>query len=253
MNNSSRDIITLRSSPIAILSHEVLWGVESWKKCKQLGGLLDTKEDIKRRKILSQQAIQKLQHIWQDRRTPTNTKLRIFNACVKPIFLYNAELWTLTKTQENQINAYQRRLLRKILNIRWPQKISNEKLKGITKHDNWSNIISTARRLPETTPARRAIDEAERPTKHPQGGQKTTWLRIVQHQLNTLNTVKDQLGKAKEFCKYRNRWRSIVCEWRDRCEEEFYCKWAGLTKHVSKVGKRCCVRKKNCRSLKEKF
>ena len=206
--------------------HEIkLKGDESWKKCKQLGSLLDTKEDIKRRKILSQQAIQKLQHIWQDRRTPTNTKIRIFNACVKPIFLYNAELWTLTKTQENQIDAYQRRLLRKILNIRWPQKISNEKLKHITKHDNWSKIISTARlrwlghalRLPETTPARRALDEAERPTKHPQGGQKKTWLGNVKQQLTIL---KISWEKAKEISKDRKRWRSIVCEWRDRCEEE---------------------------------
>ena len=42
-----------------------------------------------------------------------STRIRAFNAYVTSIFLYNSELWTLTKNKENKIDTFQRNLLRK--------------------------------------------------------------------------------------------------------------------------------------------
>ena len=36
------------------------------------------------------------------------------------IFLYNSSLWTLTKKLEKKIDTFQRNLLRKIFNVKWP-------------------------------------------------------------------------------------------------------------------------------------
>ena len=94
------------------------------EKCKILGSLLDTNEDIKRIKQLANNAVRKLQHIFNNNRLNIKTKVRIVNACVESIFLYNSELWTLKKTAENKIDSYHRRLLRRAINIRWPDKIS---------------------------------------------------------------------------------------------------------------------------------
>ena len=38
---------------------------------------------------------------------------------MESIFLYNSEIWALTKTLENDIDVFQRKLLRNILGIRY--------------------------------------------------------------------------------------------------------------------------------------
>ena len=71
-------------------------GNDNWKKCKYLGTLQDTNSDISRRKCLAILAFNKLKIAFNSKLTIKN-KIRIFNAYIESIFLYNAELWTLTK------------------------------------------------------------------------------------------------------------------------------------------------------------
>ena len=62
---------------------------ESYKKCKYLGSLLDTTEDMKRkRKALTTAAMKTYNP--RNKAVSLESKLRIFHALVKPIFLYNA-------------------------------------------------------------------------------------------------------------------------------------------------------------------
>ncbi len=56
------------------------------------------------------------------------TKVKVFNAFVRSSFMYNSELWTLTKKLENTVDIFQRLLLRRIINVKWPKKISNKDL-----------------------------------------------------------------------------------------------------------------------------
>ena len=48
-------------------------GHENWKKIKYLGSLIDTKEDIQRRKSLTLAAISNLRDIWKNNNVSTNT------------------------------------------------------------------------------------------------------------------------------------------------------------------------------------
>ena len=89
----------------------------SWKKCKLLGSLLDTKEDIRRRKGLAIDSMKTLENIFNSKYVSEVIRLRIFKAYVESIFLYNSELWTLTKTLEDKIDSFQRRLLRKVIRV----------------------------------------------------------------------------------------------------------------------------------------
>ena len=80
----------------------------SWKKCKLLGSLSDTKEDIKRRKGLAIDSLKTLENIFNSKHVSEVIRLRIFKAYVESIFLYNSELWTFTETLEDKIDSFQR-------------------------------------------------------------------------------------------------------------------------------------------------
>eukprot|EP00923_Selenidium_pygospionis_P050565 GHVN01087397.1.p2 GENE.GHVN01087397.1~~GHVN01087397.1.p2 ORF type:complete len:100 (+),score=4.35 GHVN01087397.1:39-338(+) len=89
-----------------------------WKECKLLGSLLDMEHDIKRRKGQAMNAYRKKEKILKSKKICLSTRIRAFNAYVTSIFLYNSELWTLTKDKEKKIDTFQRNLLRKFLNIK---------------------------------------------------------------------------------------------------------------------------------------
>ena len=79
---------------------------DKWKKCKLLGSILDTNNDIKRRKGLSLDAVQKIKYMFNNKKLSIKTKMRAFDAYISSIFLYNSELWTLTSSIEKQIDSF---------------------------------------------------------------------------------------------------------------------------------------------------
>ena len=101
---------------------------ESWKKCKYLGTMLDTSTDIQRRKSLTYVAFNKYKKILTKRSLPLTLRMRLFEVYATSIFMYNSELWTLTKSEEKKIDAFHRSFLRQILNKRYPNIISNKNL-----------------------------------------------------------------------------------------------------------------------------
>ncbi len=120
-----------------------------------------------------------------------------------------------------QINSFQRRLLRLLLNIKWPKKLSNERLKEIIKYEEWSNTVTKSQirwyghalRLPEDTPCKIALAEFNRTTKRPRGGQKQTWIKQVHKDLERINI---DTSNIVEIAQDRKNWRRIV----ERCVQE---------------------------------
>ena len=115
-------------------------GDERSKKCIHLGTMLDTSGDIKRRKRLAREAMDKIKYISRDRRLDIDIKMRAFNACTSSVFLYNSETWTVNKTTGDSLGSYHRRLMRNAINIRWPNKISTTELYNETQQTPWSKI-----------------------------------------------------------------------------------------------------------------
>ena len=109
-----------------------------WKKCKLLGTLLGTKEDIKRRKILTINAANNLCHFFENNKLTINLRLKLINTYIEPIFLYNSETWTLTKSMEELINTFQQRIVRTYcFNIKCPKTLRNQDLYEKTKIVEW--------------------------------------------------------------------------------------------------------------------
>lgn len=181
----------------------------TWKKCKYLGSLLDTTEDIKRRKGLAHDSFK---------------TLRVFKAYVESIFLYNAEIWTLTKTLEDSIDSFQRRLIRKVIRVKWPRVISNEHLYQRTQMQPWSIVITKRRlswfghvlRLPSETPARQALNHYIKPVKKPRKRPKTTWLPTVLTDIKkysdiALNqNITTNINRLEILCSNRKAWKDVI-------------------------------------------
>ena len=119
---------------------------EEWRNTKKVGSLIGDKEDIARRKTLSNIAFNKLYTTWIRRdKIQLSTRLKLYKSLVKPILLYNCGTWGVTKTEEEKLDAYHRKQLKRILGIRWPTKITNESLYKKTNEKPISVTMREAR------------------------------------------------------------------------------------------------------------
>jgi len=164
-----------------------------WKKCKIVGSYLGTEEDFKRRKTLTNYTFATIKPIFRDHHLTKKTKLRIFSALIESVFLYNSEVWTVTKPLERAIDVFQRQILRTIFNIRWTSGnwLSNDALYEEFHQIPWSIKIERKRllwfshcaRLDNDTPVFKALIHCLEPGSKYRGGQKTTLLSVIEKDL----------------------------------------------------------------------
>ena len=152
------------------------------------------------------QPIKKMRNFFCSKHLSDSHKVKLYTTYVETALLYNSETWTLTKTIEDSLNSFHRRLLRIALNVKYPKKISNAKLYKITKEIPISEKIKKRRlslfghilRLDPDTPAQRALQYFITPAQRPVGGQHSTWLGLVTRDLKhtlTHHNIKTPLNQ----------------------------------------------------------
>jgi len=123
-------------------------------------------------------------HIWKARNISLKTKDRLFSSNVKTILLYGAETWKTTKSLLHKRQVFINYCLRRILNIRWPEKMSNKELWLKTnqppveeelKRRKWRWIVHTLRK-PKYNIIRQALQWNSQ-GKHGRGRPRNTWRR----------------------------------------------------------------------------
>jgi len=67
-----------------------------------------------------------LQKIWKSHSIPISTKIQLMKVPVWPVATYGCESWTLRKNEETRLDAFEMKGLRKILQVSWPAKKTNE-------------------------------------------------------------------------------------------------------------------------------
>ena len=98
---------------------------KEYKNAKKVGTLIGDEEDINKRKHLSTAALEKLQNIWiKGDKVKRKTTIKLYRTLEKSVLTYNCGTWALTKTEKEKPNAFHRQQLRKILNIKYPVKIT---------------------------------------------------------------------------------------------------------------------------------
>ena len=68
-------------------------------------------------------------NIWKSKKINLATKLGILKTCVFNVLQYACETWTLKKKDKELLMAFEIRCYRRILHIRWLQKIANEEVR----------------------------------------------------------------------------------------------------------------------------
>ena len=63
--------------------------------------------------------------VWSNSLLTVNTKLRVYQACVLSTLLYGSESWTTYAGQEKRLNSFHLRCLRRLLQIKWQDRVTN--------------------------------------------------------------------------------------------------------------------------------
>ena len=90
-------------------------------------GYLST--EIKKRCAIARSALNKLYTLWSCDKITIPSKIRIYKSLVLSTLLYGCETWPLTKKHKKILNGFEMKSYRKILCIKFTQKITNEEVK----------------------------------------------------------------------------------------------------------------------------
>ena len=66
--------------------------------------------------------------VWENTKLTTNTKIAVYQACVLSTLMYGSECWTLYSRQEQRLNTFHLRCIRRNLSISWQQHITNDEV-----------------------------------------------------------------------------------------------------------------------------
>lgn len=96
----------------------------------------DCSSEIKSRMALGMSVMGKLAQMWRNKGISTATKLRLMKALVWPVATYGCEAWTLKKEDENRIQAFENKCVRKLLRIPWTKLMTNEQVYKMARTEN---------------------------------------------------------------------------------------------------------------------
>jgi hypothetical protein len=84
--------------------------------------------DISVRIQKDRRSFSKLRKVWLSTSIRKDTKIRIFNTCLKYVLLYGCETWFVASEIQHKIQTFVDRCLRYILRIWWPKTLPNKEL-----------------------------------------------------------------------------------------------------------------------------
>ena len=96
-----------------------------------------TDEVVKAKINKARQASATLGAVWRSKNLSCGAKLRLFNNNVKPALLYGTETWKGTKNLDHKLQVFINTGLRRILRIRWPERISSQAILPKTRKWKW--------------------------------------------------------------------------------------------------------------------
>jgi len=87
-----------------------------------------SKNEIRRRLAIAKQKLNSMKRLWKGQ--SIETKMRVLQACIFPVAVYGCEAWTPLKADINRLIAFEMTCYRKLLQITWTQKITNEEVRS---------------------------------------------------------------------------------------------------------------------------
>ena len=135
---------------------------------KMLGNYICSAKEMEHRKELVKGAFGSMADVWKSRdEIDTKTRVFLYKMFIRPNFTYNIGAATYTKSQLEELEALDRRQLRRVVGIFYPVHIQNEKLHEITNTMTLTELFVQGRwqalghllRLPGGTPSNNAMNQ----------------------------------------------------------------------------------------------
>ena len=187
---------------------KITYNNSNWKKSKKLGSLLGTEEEIDVRKRLATLAMNKLNSIWKSN-INLSAKIRIYKSYIVSIFLHGCSAWADSKTIRNKINAFQRKMIRRINKEYWPNIMKNDKCDQILPH---LHLEVKRRRLqmqghicPNDLPANRILKRAMEQNVWKKGRPPATLLNTLTNDLKSMNLTFEQIAEMD-----KSEYRTVI-------------------------------------------
>jgi hypothetical protein len=205
---------------------------------RKLGSRIDSDNDIMIRISSGNVAFKKLKDLWRRKKhVKVDTKIALYQTTIVSILTYNLGSNAAHSAVVKKMDTTHRKHLRQILNIYYPNKISNKDLYQRCNTKPMSQQIRTIRwklfghilRLPKTTPPQRLMDIYMQQSENKickRGGQYLTIARLIHKELRpigrTFNSISD-LEELRQIAVNRSEWQglreAIEAKW-ERQEKE---------------------------------
>lgn len=183
-----------------------------------LGSIIDmeggTTAEVKARIGKAQAAFLALNKIWRSRDISLRTKIRLFNSNVKSVLLYGCEAWNTSGQCVQRIQVFINRCLRRLLRIKWSDRIRNEQVWERTGQNPAEDEIGRRRwrwightlRKPSSSITKKALDwnpQGKRSRGRPRG----TWRRVRDSDVQKSGM---SWTKVKALAQDRDKWKGFV-------------------------------------------
>ena len=89
---------------------------------------IKTEQEIERRSNIAKEKFFTMSKVFTTKRLKLKTKLNILKRYIYSIFTYGCEAWTLSKASESKIEVFEMWCLRQMRNIKWKDRVTNEKV-----------------------------------------------------------------------------------------------------------------------------
>lgn len=175
-----------------------------------------SKEEIQKRIMAGNRCVYALNKILKSKSVSRGAKIRIYKSVIRPVVLYASETWTMNKSEQEMLQVWERKVLRKIFggtqrNDVWAIR-TNKEIEELYKEPNISNVIKAQRlrwlghvqRMPNFRLPKIILNSSIGGRKR-RGRPRTRWKNEVEKDMRQLKILE---WKRKAMDK--KKWRMIV-------------------------------------------
>ena len=167
-------------------------------------------------------------NVWERKGIRLDTKLKVYKAVVLPTLLYACETWTVYQRHAKKLNHFHLSCLRKLLKIRWQDKIPDTEVLKKAKMQSVHTLLKLVQlrwtghvtRMPDERLLKKVLYGELQEGKRSQGGQKKRYKDILKASLKDFNIPIESWEQAAQD---RTKWRCLINKGASKFEEKRIC------------------------------
>ena len=173
----------------------------------------DVRSEVRTRIGKASSAFNSMKNVWSSTGVTQKTKIKLFNAIVMSVLLYGCESWKGLRDIELRVRRFESNCLRKIMNIRWFDHISEQEVRARSGQGSVIEKIRYQRwrwyghvlRMPDHRLPRQALEWTPEGSRRP-GRPKDTWRRTISKDKREKNIDMN----VEDLAQRRVDWRNFI-------------------------------------------